>query len=251
MPFWIKVDLFDPAQGSVPPELNNFACCDGTLVDCDERRDIGLVRIRPGRRLPASKIVPPRWQPRAGMTMLTMGCSEGNDPTAWTTQITNPRVRGLADNDDYEGIECEFAPRQGRTGGGLFAVDHHLAGVCDFAEPQNNHGLYASPDSIYRLLDRNNLSFLYDEPAVTAAQLDDLLRAAERQLDKDDRAGADLTIERLNSLIEERRQELQAALRRWTRTTPQRRDELLRRATQKPPADPTGQATKRPGDRNP
>ena len=156
-------------QGSVPPELNNFACCDGTLVDCDERRDIGLVRIRPGRRLPASKIVPPRWRPRAGMTMLTMGCSEGNDPTTWTTQITNPRVRGLADNDDYEGIECEFAPRQGRTGGGLFAVDHHLAGVCDFAEPQNNHGLYASPDSIYRLLDRNNLSFLYDEPAVTAA----------------------------------------------------------------------------------
>ena len=147
------------------------------------------------------------------MKTLAIGCSEGNDPTAWTTHITNPRFRGLADNDDYEGIECEFVPRQGRTGGGLFAVDHHLAGVCDFAEPQNDHGLYASPDSIYRLLDRNNLSFLYDEPTVTAAQLDDLLRAAKEKLEEHDHAGADRTIERLNSLIEERRQELQVVLR--------------------------------------
>ena len=38
------------------------------------------------------------------------------------------------------------APKQGRSGGGLYTSDGYVAGVCDFAEPQGNHGLYAAPD---------------------------------------------------------------------------------------------------------
>ena len=54
-----------------------------------------------------------------------------------------------------------MAPKQGRSGGGLFTDDGYVAGVCNFAEPQGNHGLYATPRSIYNLLDRNDLMALY------------------------------------------------------------------------------------------
>jgi hypothetical protein len=64
-------------------------------------------------------------------------------------------------NPAYEAIECKTAPKPGRSGGGLFTTDGYLAGVCNFAEPQGNHGLYATPRSIYSLLDRNHLATLY------------------------------------------------------------------------------------------
>ncbi len=57
------------------------------------------------------------------------------------------------------------APKQGRSGGGLFTTDGYITGVCNFAEPQGNHGLYATPRSIYALLDRNKLSALYAPPS--------------------------------------------------------------------------------------
>ena len=55
--------------------------------------------------------------------MLTLGCSEGQDATAWHTVIVNPRMQGLGGNPTYEAIECVTAPKQGRSGGGLFTTD--------------------------------------------------------------------------------------------------------------------------------
>ena len=232
----IKVDLFDGyLHGMQAGQVHYLETVDGEFVDCDFQRDVGLVRIRPGRRLPTSKVVPRRWEPRIRMKMLTLGCSEGNDATAWMTSITNPRVRGLAGNPEYEAIECQTAPKQGRTGGGLFTGDGYLAGICNFAEPEGNHGLYATPDSIYRLLDRNGLSFLYAAPVVAEKEIDDLIRAAEGQLKKDEWEGADRTIQHLNALIEERREGLQDALRSLDANYSRRRDELLRRASERRP----------------
>ncbi len=96
------------------------------------------------------------------MQVLTVGCSEGHDATAWHTVISRPRIQNfLSGNPTYEAIECDVAPKQGRSGGGLFTADGYVAGVCNFAEPQGNHGLYATPRSIYQVLDRNNLMALY------------------------------------------------------------------------------------------
>src|SRR5207248_2180136 len=75
--------------------------------------------------------------------------------------IVNPSMHGLSGNPQYEAIECVTAPKQGRSGGGLYTSDGYIAGVCDFAEPRGNHGLYATPTSIYHILDRNNLSLCY------------------------------------------------------------------------------------------
>lgn len=159
----ISVDLFDgQLSGQHPRTVHHLETVEGKAIDYDFALDVGLIRIRPGRRLPASRVVPPNWQPKAGMVgMTTVGCSEGRDATAWSTVILNPRFRGLVGNSSYEAIECLHAPKQGRSGGGLYTSDGYLAGVCDFAEPKGNHGLYATPRSIYQLLDRNNLMALY------------------------------------------------------------------------------------------
>ncbi len=159
----IMVDLFDgKLQGQSPAQVHYAnESCEGQALDYDFALDVGLIRIRPGRRLPASRVVPPNWHPQARMAMITVGCSEGHDATAWSTTILNPGMRGLSGNTTYEAIECWHAPKQGRSGGGLYTSDGYVSGVCNFAEPRGNHGLYATPTSIYRLLDRNKLMALY------------------------------------------------------------------------------------------
>ncbi len=183
-PLQVAIDLFDGrperlSSGAI--KVHYVESFPGRAIDYDFSRDVGLIVIRPGRQLPASRVVPPHWQPRntpKPMLMLTVGCSEGDDATAWHTRILNPRMLGfLQGQPDYEAIECEFAPKQGRSGGGLFTTDGHIAGVCNFAEPQGNHGLYATPRSIYALLDRNNLSALY-APVVNGS---DTLLASNRR----------------------------------------------------------------------
>ncbi len=161
----IVIDLFDgKLRGTNVKQVGYLESVEGEAVDYDFTRDVGLIRIRPGRKLPASRVVPAHWEPKSKplpMKMLTLGCSEGDDATAWYTKILNPRMQGLAGNPAYEAIECWNAPKQGRSGGGLFTTDYYIAGVCNFAEPRGNHGLYATPRSIYSILDRNNLMALY------------------------------------------------------------------------------------------
>ena len=134
---------------------------EGEAIDYSFAGDVGLIRIRPGRRLPATPVVPADWKPKVKMPMTTVGCSSGNPATAWSTYITNPLVKGVDGYPNYEAIECAYPPKQGRSGGGLYTLDGQLAGVCDFAEPRDGHGLYATPRTIHKLLDRNNLTVCY------------------------------------------------------------------------------------------
>jgi thiol-disulfide isomerase/thioredoxin len=159
----IKIDLFDgKLRGTSPAQVHYVETVDGEAVDYDFVRDVGLIRIHPGRRLPCCRVVPAHWEPKSRMRMLTVGCSEGRDATAWHTSIVRPRMTGfLSGNSAYEAVECMVAPKQGRSGGGLFTEDGYIAGVCNFAEPMGDHGLYATPRSMYSILDRNNLSPLY------------------------------------------------------------------------------------------
>jgi hypothetical protein len=159
----VTVDLFDGRLSGVKKNQVHYSneTLEAQVIDYDFNRDVGLIRIRPGRRLPFARVVPPDWKPKERMEMITVGCSEGQDATAWDTVILNPSMRGLSGNGAYEAIECMVAPKQGRSGGGLFTSKGFVAGVCDFAEPRGNHGLYAAPRSIYSILDRNNLVALY------------------------------------------------------------------------------------------
>lgn len=184
----ITVDLFDGNLQGVKPAQVHYAneTYEGKAVDYDFTRDVGLIRIKPGRRIPYARVVPAHWEPKSKMEMITVGCSEGQDATAWSSRIVNPRMKGLGGNPAYEAIECTKAPKQGRSGGGLFTEDGYVAGVCDFAEPRGDHGLYATPRSIYAILDRNKLMALYDPTRQVGASN---TLVADRGVTRDDRRG--------------------------------------------------------------
>jgi RNA polymerase sigma factor (sigma-70 family) len=161
-PWKVTVDLFDGKLRQDRPNQVTFAATiGGEIVDFDFSHNVGLVRIRPGRRLAATPIVPAGWQARLGMKMLTAGCSEGQDATAWNTKVTGGVTQYLRGEASYDEIECETAPKEGRTGGGLFTTEGYLAGVCGLADPRRDLGLYAPPRAIHSILDRNDLSQLH------------------------------------------------------------------------------------------
>ena len=63
-PRQIMIDLFDGnLQGPKPAKVHFLEAVEGWAVDYDFDRDVGLIRIRPGRRLPACRVVPAHWQP--------------------------------------------------------------------------------------------------------------------------------------------------------------------------------------------
>ena len=92
----IAIDLFDGQLSSQQPPMVHYAneTYPGKAIDYDFARDVGLIRIRPGRKLPHSRVVPAHWKPKERMRMTTVGCSEGHDATAWSTMILNPAMRG-------------------------------------------------------------------------------------------------------------------------------------------------------------
>ena len=164
----ISVDLFDGKITNY--KKAQLRCVEkdiaGEAIDYDFNNDVGLIRIRPGRRLPYSKVVPASWQPKSGMKMYSVGCSHGADATAWDTKILSPKVAmsNAETKQTFYEMKCVTAPSQGRSGGGLYTTDGYLAGVCDFADPSERTGLYAVPTAIHKLLDRNELTALYQAP---------------------------------------------------------------------------------------
>ena len=160
----ISVDLFDGnLRGQMVHPVETVA---GKAIDYDFTHDVGLILIRPGHRLPASPVVPKGWEPKVGTGLTTVGCSQGNDATAWSTRVVQPNFGAVSNGHaGYSGTLCVSAPKQGRSGGGLYTGDGYVAGVCDFADYEQDRGIYASPASIHRMLAKNNLQALYDRNA--------------------------------------------------------------------------------------
>jgi RNA polymerase sigma factor (sigma-70 family) len=177
----ISVDLF--GGEFVREQPATLACLErdipGEVIDYDFTNDVGLIRIWPGRKIPASRVVPTYWAPNKSMVMTTAGCSHGNDATVWSTKVLDPHVNmnNSSTKQSFATIKCANQPKEGRSGGGLYTSDGYLAGVCLFADPNEHTGLYAVPEAIHNLLDRNGLAALYgkevdDEDARPSASLD-------------------------------------------------------------------------------
>ncbi len=161
----IAVDLFDGQLSVSHPAVVRTAVNDlsGDLIACDSNSDLALIRIRPDRRLEASRVAPPDWKPVRAMRMIAVGCSQGNDATAWDTVILDPHVQMYMDTmQTVHAIKCQHQPTEGRSGGGLFTSDGYLSGVCTFAVPQDHTGLYSGPDSLHAFLDRNGLRSAFE-----------------------------------------------------------------------------------------
>ena len=157
----VVVNLTDGKLGNRNPASTR--CLDGDwparVIAGDYDQDLLLLEIRPGRVLPASPIA--TGPPARGANLIAVGCSNGGDPTAWSTRVIKPLVRLTKFPAPLlSAIQCAHEPKPGRSGGGLFDAGGALVGVCLHANPQDHTGLYARTDVIHKLLERNGLARL-------------------------------------------------------------------------------------------
>ncbi|WP_435019326.1 sigma-70 family RNA polymerase sigma factor [Tundrisphaera sp. TA3] len=138
--------------GKTLDEVQSSVIHDGELVGIRREDDVALVRIRPGRPLPASPVAGAENPVVIGQELISVGCSEGRDASAWSTTVLDPISRLANDGGLMEAIECRFASKLGRSGGGLFSLDNELVGMSCYADPMRDRGLYASAASIRRLI---------------------------------------------------------------------------------------------------
>ncbi len=143
----IEVDMFGP---------NGPRGLAGQVVSWDLKRDLALVSIFTDSAIEPVRVGGVDRQTTAGDPVVTVGCNGGADPT-----IHHSRVTAV---DKYLGpanVQVAGQPVQGRSGGGLFAVDGTLIGVCNAADPEDNEGLFAALPAIHEQLEESGLAFVY------------------------------------------------------------------------------------------
>ena len=143
----VEVDLFGP---------NGPRGVAGQVVSWDLKRDLALVSIFTDRQIEPVRVGGVDHSTQPGASVVTVGCDGGDDPTIHHSRITAV--------DKYLGpanVQVAGQPVQGRSGGGLFAVDGTLIGVCNAADPADNEGLFAALPTIHEQLDEAGLTFVY------------------------------------------------------------------------------------------
>jgi S1-C subfamily serine protease len=148
----LSVEVFERVAGGVRAAGEVPA----QLVAYDLERDLALVGIWPTGAVAVAPVAPKGTAIDRGDRVVSVGCSNGKDPTALESRVTTL--------DRYESppnIEATGAPVQGRSGGGLFNDAGQLIGVCFAADYEGNEGLYASLESIQEELAENGLSDIY------------------------------------------------------------------------------------------
>ena len=153
--------IFRDSQGKGRVEVDLFGAdgprgVAGQVVSWDLKRDLALVSIFTDRQIEPVRVGGTDRSTQAGEPVVTVGCDGGDDPT-----IHHSRVTAV---DKYLGpanVQVAGQPVQGRSGGGLFAVDGTLIGVCNAADPADNEGLFAALPTIHEQLDEAGLAFVY------------------------------------------------------------------------------------------
>ena len=143
----VEVDLFAPGG---PRGVA------GQVVSWDLKRDLALVSIFTDVPLEAVRVGSVERSTKPGEPVVTVGCNGGADPTLHHSRITAV--------DKYLGpanVQVAGQPVQGRSGGGLFAIDGTLIGVCNAADPADNEGLFAALPAIHEQLEEAELAFVY------------------------------------------------------------------------------------------
>jgi len=151
----IEVDLFGPRGAEQAA---------GKLISYDLQRDVALVSIRTPGPVATTRVAPPGFQIAPGKPVVSVGCNNGDRPTA-----RHSRVSSLDKFLGPPNLQVDGLPVEGRSGGGLFSSDGLVIGVCNAADPSDREGLYAALASIHAELDQARLSFVYKSDGPGAA----------------------------------------------------------------------------------
>lgn len=139
----------------------------GTFFEIDRQSDLALVRTKPGVILPASPVVALGWKFSPKEQMLAAGCDLGVKPSIFSTHIRRLIFRDVDRPDmflsEYSAYVADYAPKPGRSGGGLFTLNGYLVGVCQFTEPGENMGWYSSNGLLRRFLLNSYYAFLVQD----------------------------------------------------------------------------------------
>jgi len=165
--------IFRDSQGKGRVEVDVFGQqgprgVAGQVVAWDLKRDLALVSVFTDTAIEPVRVGGTDRRTMPGDPVVTVGCNGGADPT-----IHHSRVTAV---DKYLGppnVQVAGQPVQGRSGGGLFAIDGTLIGVCNAADPEDNEGLFAALPSIHEQLEESGLAFVYRN-VYPSAGLDDL-----------------------------------------------------------------------------
>ena len=149
----ITADLYTPGAGKQRP---------GQLIAMDMNKDIALVSVQAAGPVIAAEVATELAILQPGRSVFSVGCNRGADPTLERGQIKSV--------DRYLGppnIEVSGQPEIGRSGGGLFATDGKLIGVCNAADEIDNEGIYASLPIVHWQLAQVGMQRLYQKQAPT------------------------------------------------------------------------------------
>ena len=150
----VVVDLF--GKDFVKQQPATLACTERDLpaqvVAVHDTEDLALLRIHPGKVLPVSPIMASSWAATTGTDLISVGCSDGRDATAWDTTLLESKIKmNSASGRPFFMTKCNHQPANGRSGGGLFTTRGYLVGVCAFSDPIDKVGLYVEHPVIEKL----------------------------------------------------------------------------------------------------
>jgi hypothetical protein len=142
----------------------------GQLLAYDaDKRDVGLVSIRPGVAIRPARVGSADHHPQKGDPVFSVGCNHGASPTVQESTIS--AIDRYASKGPH--VEVLGHPVEGRSGGGLFAADGHLIGVCNAADLEEDRGIYASLPTIHYELKAINLEHVFAaDPALPTAAVE-------------------------------------------------------------------------------
>lgn len=148
----ISVEVFsDNGPQKVPGTLLMFEA---------DKYDVALLSIRPPVAIEPVPVAPRGFGLNVADVVFSIGCDHGADPSIRESRITSI--------DKYLGapnIEVAGQPVSGRSGGGLFASNGALIGVCNAADPEDNEGIYVALPLLQWQLDQLGFQHVYDRRA--------------------------------------------------------------------------------------
>ena len=167
--------VFRESGGKGPITVETFATgspqsAKGFLVSYDLTRDIALISFNLPQLIAPASVAASGNAIRPGINVFSIGCDRGAAPSVRQSRITSI--------DKYQGppnIEVAGQPVVGRSGGGLFTANGELIGICNYADPADNEGIFASLPTIHWELDRIGQRRIYqrdNEALVQAIPLD-------------------------------------------------------------------------------